>query len=203
MATGILELRKRLKGRLISDVAYELGVNDGHIYHARKTGDIAPTLHKAMIDAGWIRPEKKRHQTRLAATVTPEEKAVLLEWAAEHGLTWTKLCKMLVVGRKFTQEEQTMTTITRDELERRGWKIHQYPATGFVAAWLDGIGESGVIGEEHTGYFYAGFEKGELSDLHFSGGDVTVNLLHLTTIEQLEDLYRLLTGNEPPAGDTL
>lgn len=89
---AISEALKYVKPKSLAEL---LKVDDAHIYRGRK-GDITPTLQEALITAGLIPPPKKRKQTRLAATVTPEERKALQQLAAMRGMTWSEYCKSLV-----------------------------------------------------------------------------------------------------------
>lgn len=87
-----------------------------------------------------------------------------------------------------------MTPITQEELKRRGWNITS-TRTEVVEYWL-GL-------QDRDDYW-----PGRLAVWQSAEGRQNATVIvkhnysylpHITTIEQLEALYRLLTGKEPPA----
>lgn len=92
---GIGVLRKKRRRLSAGEIAGLLQVHVSHVYNVESRG-VSPTLHRAMLDAGWLSCPPAR--TRLAADVTPEQRDRLRELAAKRGMTWSELCRALADG---------------------------------------------------------------------------------------------------------
>ncbi len=92
---GVGILRKKLKRLSAGEIAGLLGVHVSHVYNVRRRG-VSPTLHRAMVQAGWLECPPTR--VRLAADVTAEQRNTLHALAAARGMTWSELCRALADG---------------------------------------------------------------------------------------------------------
>ena len=88
-------LRKKLKRLSAGEIAAQLGVHPAHVYNVEHRG-VSPTLHRAMLDAGWLECPPKR--IRIAADVTAAQRDALHALAAARGMTWSELCRALADG---------------------------------------------------------------------------------------------------------
>lgn len=50
-------VRDKLKAASVAEIACELGIDPTHIYLIDERG-VSPTLHEALIEAGWIEPPR-------------------------------------------------------------------------------------------------------------------------------------------------
>lgn len=92
---GVGILRKKLKTLSAGEIAGLLQVHVSHVHNVKRRG-VSPTLHRAMVRAGWLK--RRPGQVRLAASLTPAQRARLHALAAARGLTWSELCRALADG---------------------------------------------------------------------------------------------------------
>lgn len=58
---GKAVIRKKLKRRSVGEISEILEVDPAHIYNVERRG-VSPTLHDALIDAGWVKARGKRYR---------------------------------------------------------------------------------------------------------------------------------------------
>ena len=84
-------ISEQLETRSAQEIANLLGVDVAHIYNVERRG-VGPTLHKALVKAGWVSKPKK--EIRICATVSEKERQALRRMVRVWGYdSFTDWCR--------------------------------------------------------------------------------------------------------------